>query len=268
MDPSAPLRASRASAAHKPVILTYHSIASGRTALETPPALFVEQMEWLKANARVVPLGDVVRSLVAREVLPPRCVILTFDDGFLDFYFAAAPTLYDLGLPATVFLPTSFVGGKNDWPGQPSWVRPQPLLNWSQVCELAGKGIDFGSHSATHYDMTRLSADVLEQELGTSRKEIEQRTGKPAEFFCYPYGMRSPAVREAVMRHYRGACSTGAGVVEPDADPFALPRVDIHYLRSRHWFRSLFTRRFEAYIAARRMIRRLRGQPEGSYSRV
>ena len=101
-------------AAHKPVILTYHSISDGTSPLEIAPALFAEQMEWLKANTRVAPLLEVVTALKERVPLPERTVALTFDDGFLDFHTEAAPVLLRLGLPATVFLPTSHMSGKND----------------------------------------------------------------------------------------------------------------------------------------------------------
>jgi peptidoglycan/xylan/chitin deacetylase (PgdA/CDA1 family) len=255
-------------AALKPVILTYHSISGGASPLEISPALFIEQMEWLKANARVVPLAVLPPMLAGGESFSPRVVVLTFDDGFRNFYSAAAPVLSRFGFPATVFLPTSFLGRTNAWPGQPSWVAPQPLMEWAQVRELAEQGISFGSHSVTHPDLTTLAAAELEQELGKSQREIESQTGRPAEFFCYPYGRWNSAVRAAAQRVYRGACCTGAGVVESDADPFALPRVDAHYVRSSVWFRRLFTRSFEAYIATRRMIRRLRRQPEGIYSRI
>ena len=254
-------------AAHKPVILTYHSISDGRSPLEIAPALFAEQMEWLKTNTRVAPLLEVVTALKERVPLPERTVALTFDDGFFDFHAAAAPVLRRLNLPATVFLPTSFLGSFSDWPGQPSWVTPQRLMDWAQVRELAEQGIAFGSHSDTHPDLTTLSEAQLISELRVSADAISSRTSKPAELLCYPYGRWNAAVRAAAQEIYRGACSTGAGVVELNADPFALPRVDAHYVRNPKWFQSLFTRRFETYIGVRRTIRRLRGQPEGIYAR-
>jgi peptidoglycan/xylan/chitin deacetylase (PgdA/CDA1 family) len=251
-----------------PVILTYHSIAAGSSPLHTPPSVFARQMEWLRSRAQVVALEQVVSALRGRRPLPARSVVLTFDDGFADFHENAAPILLRLGFPAIVFLPVDYCGGTNRWPGQPAWVREQPLMSWAQVRELAERGIQFGSHSRSHPKLTELGPEKLEAELVESAQEIRSRAGCEARFFCYPYGQWNAAVRQAVQRHYEGACSTGVGQVERDADPFALPRVDACYLRSAALFQSLFTRRFAAYLAARRLVRRLRHQPEGHYARL
>jgi peptidoglycan/xylan/chitin deacetylase (PgdA/CDA1 family) len=256
------------SAFQNPVILTYHSIADGRSPLKISPALFAEQMEWLKANCRVATLMEVVTTLTQKNPLPERTVVLTFDDGFRDFYSAAAPVLRRLGFPATVFLPTAYCGRTNSWPGQPKWVDEQPLLDWNQIVELARQGFTLGSHSMTHRVMVGLPNPEAEREIAESKHEIETHTGQPAEFFCFPYGQWNAAVREIVVRYHRGACSTAAGMVEPNADPFALPRADAHYVRNPAWFRSLFTHRFCSYLAARRLIRRVRRQPEGFYARL
>src|SRR5712692_9384383 len=134
-----------------PVILTYHSIADGDSPLRIPPAFFSEQMAWLKEHVSVVPLARVVALLAAgRGTFPPRSVVLTFDDGFLDFAEHAAPLLRRLDLPATVFLPTRYCGRVSDWPGQPRWVQPQPVMDWAKIRELAAQGISFGAHSLSH----------------------------------------------------------------------------------------------------------------------
>lgn len=255
------------SAATKPVILMYHSIAAGGSPLETSPDTFARQMEWLSTHARVAPLSEVVDSVAGGKPLPPKTVVLTFDDGFADFYSQAAPVLRQFGFPATVFLPTAYCGRTNQWPGQPAWVPERPLMTWEQIRELAGNGYSFGAHSEHHPDLTAISCTEAEREIAGSRREIESRVGRPADYFCYPYGKWNAAVRELVARSYRGACATSAGAVELDADPHALPRVDAHYLRSPLWFGRLFTRRFLTYLAARRTVRRLRGKPEGAYAR-
>jgi peptidoglycan/xylan/chitin deacetylase (PgdA/CDA1 family) len=251
-----------------PVILTYHSISEGESPLKISPRLFTEQMEWLRANVRVVALAEVVGALAERRPLPERTVALTFDDGFRDFYTSAAPVLRRLGLPATIFLPTGYCGRTNCWPGQPNWVAEEALLDWQQVSGLAQNGFSFGAHSISHPALPSLSVDEAEHEIAGSKAQIEEHTGQRVDLFAYPYGRWSPAVRDIVSRHYQGACSTGAGVVDQDADLFALPRVDAHYVRRPALFRMLFKGSFVAYIATRRLIRRIRRQPEGLYARA
>ena len=254
--------------AEHPVILTYHSVSEGDSPLKTSPTLFAQQVEWLVARENVInvaSLSELMDHWGDLDFLAPRTVILTFDDGYSDFFTDAAPILLKHKLPATVFLPTSFVGRSNAWPGQPAWVKEEPLMTWEQIKELAAAGIDFGSHTISHPDLTTLSQEQIERELAESKREIEQRTDRPVKTFCYPYGKWNPAVRDATARHYGSACSTIAGTVRETDDRRLLPRVDAHYLRDPRWFRAMFTRRFEAYIAARRLVRRVRGQPEGGY---
>jgi peptidoglycan/xylan/chitin deacetylase (PgdA/CDA1 family) len=251
-----------------PVILTFHSISKGDSPLKISPALFAEQMVWLSSKAQVLSLGEVVTCLLERRPLPERTVVLTFDDGFRDFLDSAVPVLSRFDFPATIFLPAGYCGGSNSWPGQPDWVQREGLLNWQEVTDLANRGFVFGAHSMTHPMLPALSIAEAEREIKDSKTEIEGHIQRSVDFFAYPFGGWNPAVRDLVRKHFRAACSTGAGVVEPNSHPFALPRVDAHYVRNPYWFKKLFTRSFLTYLRARRLIRRLRGQPEGFYARV
>ena len=256
-------------AARFPVILTYHSISEGGSPLQIAPSLFAQQMEWLHANVQVAPLAEVAGALGDRRPLPERTVVLTFDDGFADFYISAAPVLRRLKLRATLFVLSGLCGKTSDGTRkETAGISRRPLLDWQQVAELAQLGFEFGAHSVSHPALPDLPAEEARREIADSKTELRQRTGQAVDFFAYPFGRWSPAVRAVVQEHYRGACSTGAGVVQPDADPFALPRVDVHYLRRPAWFRTLFTARFLTYVAGRRFIRRIRNQPEGVYARV
>jgi peptidoglycan/xylan/chitin deacetylase (PgdA/CDA1 family) len=254
--------------ASSPLILTYHSIRDGDSPLEIPPAVFAGQMAWLREHAQVIPLGTLVRALAEKRGLPERSVVLTFDDGFADFAEAAAPLLVKHSLPATVFLPTAWCGKTNAWPGQPPWVKPQPLLTWNAVGQLAQQGIEFGGHSVSHPVLPDVPAAELEQEISGCQEEIARVTGQRAQFFCYPYGRWNDSVRRLVKEHYAGACSTAAGRVARNSDPYSLPRVDAHYVRSPQLFRGMLSAWFAGYVALRRWVRRLRGQPEGYLSRL
>jgi peptidoglycan/xylan/chitin deacetylase (PgdA/CDA1 family) len=247
------------------IILTYHSISEGRSPIKISPALFESQISWLGSNAQVVPLQDVVDALAHGTPIPARTVVLTFDDGFLDFYSSAAPLLRRAGLPATVFLPTGFCGRSNRWPGQPGWVEEQPLMGWQHITELAEQGFAFGAHSVSHPMLTSLPDEAAVHEIVASKQEIERHLGKPVHSFCYPYGDWNSRVRSVVRAHYRAACSTRTATLNSAADLFSLPRVDAHLVRHPMIFRRLFAPVFPAYLQARRGLRRLRGQPESAY---
>ncbi len=244
-----------------PVILTYHSISSGRSPLCTSPRLFAQQMAWLRASGhRVVPLAGLIEALEGKRELPRRAVALTFDDGFSDFHDAAFPILRRLEFPATVFLVTAYSGATNRWPGQPAWAEERSLLSWEQVRDLAQQGVSFGAHSDTHPDLSRLSREDLDREVALSRNKLLAQLGAPPEFFCYPYGRCSSRARAVVSRSFRGACGTEMRRVRPESDLFYLPRVDAFYLRSAPIFRQLFTRRGHFYLNLRNALRQLRAR--------
>ncbi len=247
------------------IILAYHSISYGRPPLRIPPPLFEGQVSWLKSNAHVMPLEEVVAALAYGASLPDRAVVLTFDDGFLDFYSTAGPLLRRAGMPATVFLPTDYCGLTNRWPGQADWVEEQPLMDWQHIGELAEQGIGFGAHSSSHPHMTQLADDALVHEIVSSKQEIERRLGKPVQVFCYPYGDWDARVRSLLKSHYLAACTTRTAIARPGGDLYSLPRVDAHLIRHPALFRSLFTPLFAPYLSARKTIRKLRGQPESAY---
>jgi peptidoglycan/xylan/chitin deacetylase (PgdA/CDA1 family) len=199
----------------------------------------------------------------SRKPLPPRTIVLTFDDGFADFYSAAAPVMRRLGFPATLFVTTGYPGLYNTWPSQPRGVCRRRLLDWSQLRELAEEGFSVASHSVSHPALTELSPVELQRELAESRRELETRTGRSVDVFCYPYGRWNAEVRRAVEQEYQGACGASLGVVSPGSDAFALPRVDAYYLRHPRVFHSLFSGRFATYLAIRQVLRMARSRFRG-----
>jgi peptidoglycan/xylan/chitin deacetylase (PgdA/CDA1 family) len=248
--------------AFKAAILTYHSISGGPLPLCISYDVFVAQMHWLRANVRVVPLA-VLAGFLAKKTPPPEpSVALTFDDGLSDFYSAAAPVLRNLDLPATVFLPAAYCGRRSDWQ---RYKGPQAVMSWKQVGELAKQGISFGSHGMSHLVLTGLTDGELTIELEESKRRIQAETGQQVRFFCYPYGIYDARTRRAVSERYWGACSTDLRALAPDDDPFALPRIDVHYLRRPAILGSLFTARFGMYLSVRRILRALHSKRRHSH---
>lgn len=241
-------------------ILTYHSLDESGSVLSLPPSVFAEQMRILyELGVQVVPL-EVVRETVTGGGPSARMVAITFDDGFRSMYDWGFPVLRRYGFPATVFLVTDYCGRTNSWPSQPPHIGPQPLVGWTEVREMSGEGITFGSHTRRHPDLRSLTWREVEEELVASKKVIEEVVQAPVQAFAYPYGGYDGHVRMLVSRHFNLACATSLGFAGIRSDLFALPRLDVYYLRRPALFRRLFSAGMKAYLGLRRVGRALRGR--------
>ena len=187
-----------------PVILTYHSIYPGPSPTQIPAELFAEQVQWLHDNTRVAPLGEVVTALLNRTRLPERTVVLTFDDGYRDFYFSAAPILRRLNMPATIFLPTGLCGAIDLGLASGSWHPEQPLLVADcfsfrvQILEV------FAFRSAA---VTRsIVIDVLQTGFLGSLRRISCNAG----LGCFPVPIVCPTCSHLENNHFKRSASANA----------------------------------------------------------
>ncbi len=140
-------------------ILMYHSISNGGGPTCIAPAVFAAHMEALaEAGASVVSLDDVAEWRAGKSAVPPKPVVITFDDGFCDFADVTYPILQKHGFGAIVYLPTDCMGGPENWSGANNPARP--LMSWETVRDLAAEGIEFGGHSLTHADLMSLSGQA------------------------------------------------------------------------------------------------------------
>lgn len=192
-------------------ILAYHRVADARDALAVSPEAFRRHMEvLLESGMRVLRL-DAALDVLARPVDEP-CVCVTFDDGYRDTLEHAAPILRELGIPATVFLPTAVIDGSGTF----DWYRhaPPPALSWGDVSELIADGlIDVQSHSRTHPRLPALDDVRAREELVASKADIERHVPYAVSSFCYPAGLYSPRDARLVLEAgYRGAVTCRAGL--------------------------------------------------------
>ena len=162
----------------------------------------------------------------AKTPLSSRAVLITFDDGYLDFQTHAWPLLRRYGFSATVFLVTGAIDESNSW----DWAYGEkvPLLGQRELLQLQEEGVTFGSHSISHRPLTGLSpADIVREGLG-SRLTLEHRLGLPTHAFAYPYGDT-----DHVVQHLIGACgylfglSCRAALSSFDDSLIALPRIEV-----------------------------------------
>lgn len=195
--------------------------------LTVTPDRFGFQM-WLMAKLgyRTISMDELADALEAGEV-PRKRFVISFDDGFADLYQYAMPFLERHGFTAIVYLVTSRIGQTDRW-DEGLGFPLQPLLGWDQIRSMAERRIEIGSHTCSHSRLTEVNAARLAEELGESKKIIEDGLQKPVRHFCYPYGAHDGRVIEAVhSAGYRTAVTTLKRRAKAGANVLALPRVKI-----------------------------------------
>jgi O-antigen biosynthesis protein len=211
-------------------ILMYHSIADDPLRafrrFAVAPAQFAAQMRCLiAAGFQTVSVAELVEARQGRTILPPRPVVLTFDDGFSDFYWNAAPILSRFGLGATLYVVAGLAGATSAWLGARSNGGAQKLASWAQLRDLAANGVEIGSHTVSHPALDLVTTSTARSEIVESKRMIEDRLGRPVETFAYPYGFQSPRVRALVEEAgYASACAVAYRTSCDADDRFALPR--------------------------------------------
>jgi peptidoglycan/xylan/chitin deacetylase (PgdA/CDA1 family) len=213
-------------------ILMYHSIAAASTRslreLTVDPSQFDEHVSALKdAGARFVAVDDVPAALADDTAADgPLTVAITIDDAFADAATGALPALARLGAPATLFVPTGFVGGTAAWLRGADGRRP--MLSWSGVAELADAGLEIGSHGHGHLACDVNHPDLVRADATRSRAELEDRLGRPIRSFGFPFGYGPPSAREAIRAAgFAQACVVADLPAQTGEDRFALPRLHV-----------------------------------------
>jgi peptidoglycan/xylan/chitin deacetylase (PgdA/CDA1 family) len=220
-------------------VLMYHSLCadpengvSAYYKTNTSPAVFREQMRQLaESGYHTVDLEHVAAWLNGGPPLPEKSFVITFDDGFQDFYTDGFPVLQEHGFTAAMFLPTAFIGDER------RTFQGTTCLTWSEVRELRAAGIVFGSHTVNHPELVRLSRPEIERELVDSKAEIEQQIGVSVVTFAYPYAF--PQGKRTFVQQflealagagYRCGVTTELGRVKQGDDPLRIKRMPVNAL--------------------------------------
>lgn len=207
-------------------ILVYHNIQPAADArgvrgadLTMRPEVFAAQMQFLKEHQiPVVSFTALVEALEGKRTLPPKAVVITFDDGRVNQLHNAVPLLKKLGFTATFF------------PFTHAMDRNPRYFTWAQLRELQGAGHTIGSHTSLHVRVDKMKdAKQMHGEVTGSREALQKNLGASAtEYFSYPFGALAAAGDSAVRAAgYRAARAYTGGPWNSIRDRWRLKAVPV-----------------------------------------
>lgn len=203
-----------------PILMYHHVNPEARDCLTVSPDTFERQMRFLKERHYLVLSVEALAGLIKQgKPIPPKTVVITFDDGNKDNYTYAFPILKKYGLCANLFLIIDEIS------------RPQgDKLTWEEVLAMRDSGlIYFGSHALGPEPLVNIkSAEEAKRQIFESKKALEARLNRRVDVFSYPEGRFTPQIRQWVKEAgYEVAVTTNPGKKFPNKDLYALKRLRI-----------------------------------------
>ena len=211
------------------VILMYHRFrVVPANKFEVSYADFRAQLNYIARNGyEVIPVDQLVEALQTQDpdLLPPRSVVITVDDGFRCVYDFAWPLLAEYEFPFAIYIYTNYVGGGGN------------SMTWGELRDLVSDDlVTLGAHSRSHRNLadSRKAIGPYEQwvqrELTYPKYRLEAETGKPVRTFAWPYGsFNSYALSVAIRAGYEGLLTIYTGGNSMETSPYFLRRYGVYW---------------------------------------
>lgn len=203
-------------------VLLYHHIqdpeiakANRQTSITVTTAVFKQQLHYLSERGyKTVLPAEIATFFDSGTVLAGKNILLTFDDGYQDFYDNALPLLKEYGFKALVFLPTGLMDNTG-------------YLSWGEVQIAAAYGISFGNHTWSHKSVLQ-NLEIIEKELSLADSQLAEKGLNQLKVFAYPYGgINNSAVDYLRKLNYGLAFTTRPGSVLCRQQRMTLPRIRV-----------------------------------------
>jgi peptidoglycan/xylan/chitin deacetylase (PgdA/CDA1 family) len=230
-------------------ILMYHSIelmpkTTVMRSLHVPPRRFKFQMWMLKI------LG--YKGLSIRKLKPyldgeknGKVFGITFDDGYQNNLFNAAPILKQYNFSATSYIVTDNVGSSNTWDLKKG-ITQRPLMTETEIKLWLKMGMDIGCHTLSHKDLTAIPEHQAKKEISDCKHALEKMYNVEVVDFCYPFGQFNELVCNIVIdAGYLSATTMKRGKADLKSNRFTLPRIPINHRTLPHLFLAKILTKYE-----------------------
>lgn len=176
------------------VILLYHRVGAGSREVDIEAAQFEGHLEYLASHQRVPSLDHALHN-------DGGGVVLTFDDGYADFFTTVLPLLDEYEVPALLYLATGLMG-TGTLPSLPSGRA----LDWHMLRDAVASGwVTVGAHTHTHADLSHADEETAQREMAKSKRLIEDNLEVECRHFAFPWGVRSHAATDVAARLFQTA---------------------------------------------------------------
>ena len=219
-------------------ILAYHkigepSIKEWQTWNYVSVENFEKHLDYLLRNEySVIDAKTFLAGLENTDLIPPKALLITFDDGYKSMYDTMLPVLKKFSFPAVLFIPTAYVGNYNVFDADLQYEPKESMCTWDELRELENNKVSIQSHGVFHRHFSDLSPEELDMEISVSKAEIEKEIKKPVQIFSFPYGddgqnkLRTMELLEKAG--YSCAMLYGGGAAKPIIiSRFKLPRIAV-----------------------------------------
>ncbi len=204
-----------------PTFLYHHiqgrglAVEKKQTALTVYTDVFRQQMQYLKDKGyNIVSMQDLINFFDAGIPIPSKSILLTFDDGYQDFYTDAYPILSGLGFKSTLFSATGLVGNPD-------------YLVWDEMSSMNGLTL-FANHTWSHKSLPSVDGEIQQREISTADTQLIEHGLNLPKVFAYPYGGYTPFAESYIKSlGYQLAFGTVPGSVLCKKQRFDLPRIRI-----------------------------------------
>ncbi|MGH7739700.1 MAG: polysaccharide deacetylase family protein [bacterium] len=234
-------------------VLCYHRFITRRLKTTSTYLVGVDQFQWqmqyLKDHG-ITPIT--VQQLMdfwnKGTPLPPKPVLLTFDDGFRSIYQKAFPVLEKFKYPGVLFLISSFVKVGEDWSKTPKAQARRLALNDAEIAQMQKAGLAVESHTVSHplfakdeEQMTpKKYLEKVRHELGYPVTFLQDQFGQKPELLAYPYGVYNAEVLKQTAELYQLAFTVNEGPNDRTVDPYKLRRDLVLGDTTKRQFESMF----------------------------
>lgn len=203
-------------------ILVYHYVENVtdnrdtiRKSLNTNPQILIKQIETLKNAAYTFITPKELMDIMDGKMPPPKkSVILSFDDGYRDFYTDVFPILKKYQVKAVAYIVSGFLD------------KPNYMFTW-QIKEVAKSGlVEIGAHTIHHIPLTSVLLEQAKSEIEGGKTALEKLLNIPIVSFAYPDGRFDEQIAKLAERAgFRSSATTIHGNIAAQENKYFLYRI-------------------------------------------